>query len=648
MEARPLVAAGHDDDSEELQGSSNGAAMPALATDDEDVSLDELMISDSADAEDEQEETTDVHSALTQVAYAEQSDTLLQLDDPMLGGQAPTEPEDDEAAALAAATAAQEEAAQAAVRERDEASAREIDSEMLLAVEAAREAGASEAPSGSERAPAFGSVKAGQEADERDHAEALADSIDAAAEVIERDAGARPGSEPPPLPSPELDRSKHAGAPLPSFDIPEPAAGAAAESQRELLATTPVPESASADRVGGRSMSPLAPLSEIAEEDDDDAVTHIGLPVPEAANDYPDLGAGGFQTSEPGLAALGAFDELSHDTRRATTRVVSRIEPSQPNLRKSGVQERAPQSTPSPGASLGSPGVGVWFSGLIARLRAGALRAQQGMFTPGRHRLSWLMDNVVPPVSLVLFGSGLGAGIMLLQPDRSTATAPQSQSVQALKEAPGPKKPQTLIERAEAGDGEALFKITNMDAAERSSALTLALETGYQAQKLNEFNEFVSSLQIAGGSPAPNRLAHFITYAISPETMLPAFRQLSDWPGSRGPDIIFAIWEKAPGGSRAATLAHQLLHSADQRAKATPALLTALDLRAATSCEDYLHVLPAVLRDGDQRCSATLRALKHTDGCGDDGKQDCYACLREGTELKDALTAIEKRVPPPL
>jgi hypothetical protein len=90
------------------------------------------------------------------------------------------------------------------------------------------------------------------------------------------------------------------------------------------------------------------------------------------------------------------------------------------------------------------------------------------------------------------------------------------------------------------------------------------------------------------------------------------------------------------------------MHSADQRTKATPALRTALDLRSATSCDDYLRVLPAVQRDGDQRCSATLRALKHTDGCGDDGQQDCFACLRDGTGLDDALKAIEGRAAPQL
>jgi hypothetical protein len=176
----------------------------------------------------------------------------------------------------------------------------------------------------------------------------------------------------------------------------------------------------------------------------------------------------------------------------------------------------------------------------------------------------------------------------------------------------------------------------------------LALERGYQAQKQNEFREFSRQLDEPSGLSKPNLAARFLSFATSPETMLPAFSHLLGWPGSAGPDVLYAVWEKAPGGNRAASLAQQLLHSADQRAKATPALVTAIDLRSATTCEDYLRVLPAVQRDGDQRCSATLRALKHTDGCGDDGQKDCFACLREGTALDDALKAIEGRAAPQL
>jgi hypothetical protein len=292
----------------------------------------------------------------------------------------------------------------------------------------------------------------------------------------------------------------------------------------------------------------------------------------------------------------------------------------------------------------------------LSRLRGGSaveLEPEQTIGEPAPQRVfGWLRDKVLPPLSLVLAGSGIGAGILLLQIDRDAEpSAEQAQAVQSLKEAPGApgsKQPSTLIARAEAGESDALFKITNMADAERTSALTLAAEAGHQTRKLNEFNEFARSLQQRAGAAAPTSMARLIGYATSPETMLPAFRHLSQWAGSRGPDVLYAVWEKAPGGSRAASLAQQLLNSADQRSKATPALTTALDLRAATACEDYLRLLPKVLSSGDQRCSATLRALKHTDGCGDDGHSDCYACLREGPLLDDALAAIEKRPAPQL
>jgi chemotaxis protein histidine kinase CheA len=605
-----------------------------LANDDEDVSLDELMISDSADSEDEedeQEEATDVHQALNRGAFADDADEAAPLSGENVDVSDSFEPEDDEAASLAAAAAAQEEAAQAA------------ESERALALAAQR--GPAAARMAAEEARAAEDVAA-REAQEEQDAEAVF-ATEAAADALQMDAADMAAETPRPG-NVSAEQSEGLGGPLPSFDIPDPLA--AANSRRALLAVTPVPDSAPATgRVSPRPMAPFAPLSEIAEDDDDDAVTHIGLPVPEAANDYPELGSGGFHTLDPVVAVRRDFDPNASlgDARRATTRVVQRIDPELLDSRQSGTRERSGSVTRVPPLATSAPPTTLGTR--LSRLASSWMGSSGSGGGSGRRGWAWVRDSVLPPVSLVLFGSGLGAGIMLLQTDRGAAS--QSQRVQALQETPGKqvaKRPQTLSERAEGGDGDALFKITNMNANERTSVLTLALETGYQAQKLNEFNEFAASLRAPSASAAPNAMGRFMGYAISPETMLPAFRQLSELPGSRGPDVLFAVWEKAPGGSRSSTLAHQLLHSTDQRAKATPSLLTALDLRAATSCEDYLRLLPAVLRDGDQRCSATLRALKHTDGCGDDGQQDCYPCLREGRQLDQALEAIEKRPPPAL
>lgn len=595
------------------------AGIEGDAGDDEDVSLDELMMSGEDD--DEPDEATDVQGMLARSALtaaeltpstpqpeASESDPALASD----GAFGVASLEDDEAAALAAAAAAQEAAAQAAEAEARRAAdvAARAERESLPPPEAPDSELASSPVDDPASPVGEDPVALAEPADEAD-----ADDSEPPMSV-----DLEPGASeiPPPV----------GDAPLPSFDIPEPAAGADPE----------VPS-----RHTPRPMAALPQLSEIGEEDDDDAVTHIGLPVvPEAPADY-GTGATAFSVAEPGVAALTGFEpDISlTDARRATTRVVPRIDPAELERRRLASQAASSGGRRRP--------LGTWLSGVFQRYRPEAAQpsaspAAVAAAAAPRRRAGWLLDTVLPPLSLVLFGSGLGAGIMLLQPDRGAKAAQQVQSVQALREAQ--KRPTTLAERAEAGDGDALFKITNMAPSERSSALTLALERGYQTQRQNEFNDFARGLETPAGLAAPNLSTHFLSYATSPETMLAAFSHLLSWPGSTGPDVLYNVWEKAPGGSRAASLAQQLLHSEDQRAKATPALLTALDLRSATSCEDYLRVLPAVQKNGDQRCSATLRALRHEDGCGDDGKQDCFACLREGTLLDDALTAIEGRPAP--
>ena len=614
--------------------------------DDEDVSLDELMMSGEED-EDEPDEATDVQGVIVRSGAFLASESLLPDGDgaspaagaPIAGPSADSDDngaslasaefgvaslEDDEAAALASAAAAQEAAAQAA-----EAEARQVAEQ---SVRSAPES--APPPAASERTSAV--VAAAEPVEDSPSGPAVA-AAPAGLDAFEPAAMDDPDDAEPPLsvdfgpPQAEMPSAALGDGPLPSFDIPEP------EPAAETAALASEPPS----RQTPRPMAALPQLSEVAEDDDDDAVTHIGLPVvPESPADYAAVGAAVFSVAEPGVAPLTGFEpDLSlADARRATTRVVPRIDPAE-------LQRRRQTSDPvASSRSAGRRPLGTWLSGVFQRYRPVAPPA--GASAAARRRAGWLVDTVLPPLSLVLFGSGIGAGIMLLQPDRGAKAAQQMQTVQSLREAP--KKPVTLAERAEAGEGDALFKITNMAPDERSSALTLALERGYQTQRQNEFKEFAHTLETPAGLATPNLTTRFLSYATSPETMLPAFSHLLSWPGSTGPDVLYNVWEKAPGGSRAASLAQQLLHAEDQRSKATPALITALDLRTATTCDDYLRVLPSVKKNGDQRCSATLRALKHKDGCGDDGKQDCFACLREGALLDEALTAIEGRAAPQL
>jgi hypothetical protein len=705
-----------DDASEEpAPRADSDFAAAGASEDDEDVSLDELMMSDSADEEEEEEEATDIHPGLSEAVLAESLGALPrppavvagrpaavvvpepeQDDAPLAGSRAeaavsegPGQIEDaapeseqrsgEEALALEetpghedpeeVVIAAEDLPAQGAVESVSAASEQETelssDPEATLNVGAAESAQLNEEPTRPDASPIESSESSeildvspesesevlsstaieavALEAEQFEAAEPLAVEIELDESVDAAAALAASASERKTVP--ETLNAKRRDAPLPSFDIPD--LDAVSGTRTSAAAPAAAPPRAAAQQVA------LPPLEEVDEDDDADAVTHMGLPtVPEVANDYPSAAAAhGFQVADPAVAALQSIDTdiARGDSRRATTRVIPRVDPKTLPPKQ---RAHAPAGAPLV-ARLSAAARDVW--GLALRyvrpeeIFAGTPRAPSDPLFGGdagtvRPRLNWMLENVLPPLSLVLFGSGLGAGvIMLVEKDHPEEPA-QSQSVQALHDsASAARPPTTLAERARAGDGEALYKITKMPQAERTSALTLALEAGYQSQKLREFHEFAKTLAPASKPLPAASVSRMVDYATSPETLLPAFEEITQWAGPAGPDVLYAVWEKAGGGTRAASLAQQLLYSADQRAKATPALQVALDLRSAASCDDYAKVLPAVLKSGDQRSSATLRALRHNDGCGADGKQDCFACLRDSSLLEDALRAVEKR-----
>ena len=121
--------------------------------------------------------------------------------------------------------------------------------------------------------------------------------------------------------------------------------------------------------------------------------------------------------------------------------------------------------------------------------------------------------------------------------------------------------------------------------------------------------------------------------------------------GARGPDLIYDIWANAKSDPASAELAkrtNELMHSPEVRAKSSEALRIAVDLWDGKTCEEYRSLLPRARRHADFRSSPVLRSLTRTEGCGADLQEDCFACLRTGTGLREALESAEKRVPPRL
>lgn len=116
--------------------------------------------------------------------------------------------------------------------------------------------------------------------------------------------------------------------------------------------------------------------------------------------------------------------------------------------------------------------------------------------------------------------------------------------------------------------------------------------------------------------------------------------------GSQGADLLFHAWSSTSRVTRTTQQAKELLESRDVRQSMSPALRIAMALREAETCEEIRKLLPEVEAKGDERSLRPLKDLAQTSGCGDDGKADCYPCLREDSKLQDALAQARMRNAP--
>lgn len=148
---------------------------------------------------------------------------------------------------------------------------------------------------------------------------------------------------------------------------------------------------------------------------------------------------------------------------------------------------------------------------------------------------------------------------------------------------------------------------------------------------------------LASDPATASQLLALSTDPLTAPEALAALTQL----GAPGADLLYEVWTVTPSQADSSELARALLYSPDMRAKASPALGVALDLRVAESCEQYQAALPRALSDGDRRALHLLTKLNAKRGCGAKKSEDCYACLREKKhELTAAIDAVKSRRPP--
>ncbi len=213
--------------------------------------------------------------------------------------------------------------------------------------------------------------------------------------------------------------------------------------------------------------------------------------------------------------------------------------------------------------------------------------------------------------------------------------------------APANKKAATLIDRAALGEAEALKTLESKPEAELTVDEALAIASGNSERELLAARALREKL---AHDPTliknPSVLAELYRYTQNPLTAREALAAIAAVPGPTGADMLYEVWTGTPTKTETTELARALLLGKTIRAKASPPLSIALDLRTTERCEDVLALLPRATKEADKRSFVALTKMQRKSGCGPNKRQDCYPCLRKGTELKEAMAAVKlKREP---
>ena len=446
--------------------------------------------------------------------------------------------------------------------------------------------GAGSAASAAPRPPAVGSSPRAAEAPAPSYARAASAEF-VSADPIEVD------DEPVPPPRSFVERQP--AAPLPSFARPQPQAA-------------PLPSFAPPE--------PEAPLPSFAPPEPE-------APLPSFAPPEPAAPPPSFAPPQP-AASLPSF---------------------------------APHEPPAPLPSFGAPGfrapaAPTFSMGPAAPSLLSALK-QRVRFAGGEVPLWSLLAPMVVLLSLgsafaaASFGSTSDHDLAPVASSSAPLAAPSASAVAAAEVAPEPVSTaatQAPALPASSIDTEAL-EARRAEELTKNEALTLA-----NARRQREVARIAVLRQKLTRDPGlfqdATTLAELRRAGEDPLTAPDALSAIAEAPGPLSADLLYEMWTGTVVRNSATELARSLVFSKEVRAKASPELAVALDLRIAETCEQNKALLPRVLGKGDRRSLALLARLSRKFGCGPNKRQDCFPCLRDGQAVEEAMVAVKTRREP--
>lgn len=205
----------------------------------------------------------------------------------------------------------------------------------------------------------------------------------------------------------------------------------------------------------------------------------------------------------------------------------------------------------------------------------------------------------------------------------------------------------SLLEKAASGDATELSALERKKPGELRTEEALAIAHGRVAQAVSHVKKLRERLASDPGLIKDPKIASELLRASqTPETARDALAAMAAVPGPLSADLLYEVWTGTVERSGNTELARALLLGRDVRAKASPALLVAIELRETETCEGHLKLLARATEVGDKRSFGPLSRLLRRTGCGPGKRADCYPCLRSGDALKTALDAVKLRREP--
>jgi hypothetical protein len=256
----------------------------------------------------------------------------------------------------------------------------------------------------------------------------------------------------------------------------------------------------------------------------------------------------------------------------------------------------------------------------------------------------WMVVTpVVLATLLIVIAVALAPEVEKARPEplaRARTVSPPSASPTAASEEPSPAPP--------APDGAAVAALESKSPDTLSVEEVLLVKQHRAEQKRNDAQGLATKLlqqpDLAKDAAVQRELLRLVA---DPDTAELALTALARTPSAVAKDLLYDVTTSRAVPVATSELAASLLSSRDVRANASPALVVALELRAASSCEAIRAALPKAQSEGDRRSLSSLGKLNSRRGCGADKTEDCYGCLRsQMKQVTATINAVKRRKAP--